>query len=125
MKGFQLFMEIGKRSGREDIDAPEQMVRRPPFIEIEFVEQRPLIRRLPPHHRTAPTDPLTPPQKGNTVRSRSQSSFSTVSGEKLRGVAALAATGTCQISRWIGKADLDAGQSRNLPGRANSVLPFS
>jgi hypothetical protein len=51
-------MEIGKRSGREDIDAPEQMVRRHPFIEIEFVKQRPLIRRLPPHHGSGPSDPL-------------------------------------------------------------------
>ena len=54
IKGFQLSMEIGKRSDREDINAPEQMVRWHPLIEIEFVEQSPLIRRLPPHHATGP-----------------------------------------------------------------------
>ncbi len=41
IEGFEFFMEIDKRGGSEDINAPEQMVRRHPFIEIEFVEQRP------------------------------------------------------------------------------------
>jgi hypothetical protein len=47
-------MEVGKRCGREDINPSEQMVCRHTFIKIEFVEQSTLIRRLPPHHDTAP-----------------------------------------------------------------------
>jgi hypothetical protein len=51
--------QIGKRGLREHIDAAEQMIGWNAAIEMEFVEEPTLFRRLPPHHHQSPSLPLT------------------------------------------------------------------
>ena len=47
----QATMQIGKGCGDKDVQPPQQMVRRDHVVEIELIEQLPLLAILPPHHR--------------------------------------------------------------------------
>src|SRR5262249_16069633 len=51
VKRLQLVVQIGQNARREDINAPQQVVRRPHLIESKLVKELPLIPVLPPHHR--------------------------------------------------------------------------
>jgi hypothetical protein len=44
-------VQIGQNGRREQIDAPQQVVRRDHLIQAKFVKELPLISVLPSHHR--------------------------------------------------------------------------